>query len=31
MKHEKGKMFISIESIQRWLAIEIHGHELESV
>jgi transcription antitermination factor NusG len=31
VKHEKGKLLISIESIQRSLAIEIQGFELEPV
>ncbi len=31
VKHEKGKLLISIESIQRSLAIEIQGYELEPV
>jgi transcription antitermination factor NusG len=31
VKHEKGKLLISIESIQRSLAIEIRGYELELV
>jgi transcription antitermination factor NusG len=31
VKHEKGKLLISIESIQRSLAIEIQGYELELV
>ncbi len=31
MQHEKGKLLISIESIQRSLAIEIQGYELELV
>jgi transcription antitermination factor NusG len=31
VQHEKGKLVISIESIQRSLAIEIHGYELELV
>jgi transcription antitermination factor NusG len=30
-QHEKGKLLISIESIQRSLAIEIQGYELELV
>jgi transcription antitermination factor NusG len=31
MQHEKGKLLISIESIQRSLAIEIQGYELDLV
>jgi transcription antitermination factor NusG len=31
VQHEKGKLMISIESIQRSLAIEIRGYELELV
>jgi transcription antitermination factor NusG len=31
LSHEKGKLVISIDSIQRSLAIEIHGYELELV
>jgi transcription antitermination factor NusG len=31
VQHEKGKLVISIESIQRSLAIEIQGYELELV
>jgi transcription termination/antitermination protein NusG len=31
LQHEKGKLVISIESIQRSLAIEIKGYELELV
>jgi transcription antitermination factor NusG len=31
VKHEEGKLVISIESIQRSLAIEIKGYELELV
>ena len=31
LQHEKGKLVISIESIQRSLAIEIEGYELELV
>ena len=31
VQHEKGKLVISIESIQRSLAIEIEGYELELV
>jgi transcription antitermination factor NusG len=31
LQHEKGKLLISIESIQRSLAIEIEGYELELV
>lgn len=31
VQHEKGKLVISIESIQRSLAIEIEGYELEMV
>jgi transcription antitermination factor NusG len=31
VQHEKGKLVISIESIQRSLAIEIKGYELELV
>jgi transcription antitermination factor NusG len=31
VKHEKGKLVISIESIQRSLAVEIQGYELELV
>jgi transcription termination/antitermination protein NusG len=31
LQNEKGKMVISIESIQRSLAIEITGYELESI
>lgn len=31
VQHEKGKLLISIESIQRSLAIEIQGYELELV
>jgi hypothetical protein len=31
VKHEKGKLLISIESIQRSLAIEVQGYELELV
>jgi transcription termination/antitermination protein NusG len=31
MQHEKGKLVISIESIQRSLAIEIQGYELELI
>jgi transcription antitermination factor NusG len=31
VQHEKGKLVISIESIQRSLAIEIRGYELELV
>jgi len=31
LQNEKGKMVISIESIQRSLAIEITGYELELV
>jgi transcription antitermination factor NusG len=30
-QHEKGKLMISIESIQRSLAIEIRGYELELI
>ncbi len=29
LQHEKGKLWVSIESIQRSLAIEIQGYELE--
>ena len=31
VQHEEGKLVISIESIQRSLAIEIKGYELELV
>lgn len=31
MQHEKKKLVISIQSIQRSLAIEIEGYELELV
>jgi len=31
LQHEKGKLLISIESIQRSLAIEIQGYELDLV
>ena len=31
MQHQQGKLVISIESIQRSLAIEIQGYELELV
>jgi transcription antitermination factor NusG len=31
VQHEKGKLMISIESIQRSLAIEIQGYELELI
>jgi len=31
LQHENGKLLISIESVQRSLAIEIHGYELELV
>jgi len=31
VQHDKGKLVISIESIQRSLAIEIQGYELELV
>jgi transcription antitermination factor NusG len=31
VQHEKGKLMISIESIQRSLAIEIRGYELELI
>ena len=31
LQHEKGKLMISIESIQRSLAIEIQGYELELI
>jgi len=31
LQHEKGKLLISIESIQRSLAVEIQGYELELV
>lgn len=31
IKHEKAKLFISIESIQRSLAIEVEGYNLEMV
>ncbi|MFZ0758446.1 MAG: UpxY family transcription antiterminator [Candidatus Sulfotelmatobacter sp.] len=31
VRHEKGKLVISIESIQRSLAIEVQGYELELV
>jgi transcription antitermination factor NusG len=31
LQHEKGKVLISIESVQRSLAIEIQGYELELV
>lgn len=31
MQHEEGKLVISIESIQRSLAVEIKGYELELV
>ena len=31
MAHEKGKLVISIDSIQRSLAIEIQGYELELI
>jgi transcription antitermination factor NusG len=31
LQHEKGKLLISVESIQRTLAIEIKGYELELV
>jgi hypothetical protein len=31
LQHEEGKLVISIESIQRSLAIEIKGYELELV
>jgi transcription termination/antitermination protein NusG len=29
LQHEKGKLLVSIESIQRTLAVEIRGYELE--
>jgi hypothetical protein len=31
MQREKGKLVISIESIQRSLAIEIQGYEVEMI
>jgi hypothetical protein len=31
LQHDKGKLVISIESIQRSLAVEIQGYELELI
>lgn len=31
LQHEKGKLLVSIESVQRTLAVEIRGYELELV